>query len=298
MLRGVDDVGGDPEHAAVHVRRAARQRDERGARAGQPVRHLVDRAVAAEGDHDVVALERGVAAQLGRVPLALRVDGLDLVAALERVDDELLEPHGHRRRVRVDDDQHPPGRHRAPERRGIGQPLERGRLGGGNHHKWDTSLLPALRERPASAAAAMRQDARGDRRHHRPGRGDGRRRGARGRRRHRAAGRLRGGRVPGHQRRRRGARRAAGPPRRAGRADALGRHGLDRGPRPAVGHALQRPRGARHGGRRVGDRRAARRAARAAARGAGAHAGTRAGATPAPRPGGRSGSPTSRAPRC
>ena len=57
---------------------------------GEPVRGLVDGAVAAERDDDVVALVRGGLAELDRMALALGVDRLDLEAALERVDDELL----------------------------------------------------------------------------------------------------------------------------------------------------------------------------------------------------------------
>jgi hypothetical protein len=58
------------------------------------------------------------------VPAALGVHRVDLVAALQRVDDEVLEPIGHRRRVRVDDDQHPLGLRGALERRHVGHSLE------------------------------------------------------------------------------------------------------------------------------------------------------------------------------
>ena len=107
VLRGVDDVAADAEHPRVDVGRAARQAREWRVGAGEAVGGLVDRAVPAEGDHHVVALAGCLAAELRRVPGALRVDRLDLVAALERVDDQVLQPVGHRRRVRVDDDQHP-----------------------------------------------------------------------------------------------------------------------------------------------------------------------------------------------
>ena len=92
---------------AEDVRRAARQAGQRRVRADEAVGGLVDRAVAAEGDDDVVALRGGLAGQLGRVVLRLGVDRLDGVAALERVHDEVLEPVGDRRRVRVDDHEHP-----------------------------------------------------------------------------------------------------------------------------------------------------------------------------------------------
>ena len=75
--------------------------------AGEAVGDLVQRAVAAEGDDDVVAALAGLAADLDRVVLRLGVDRLDVVAALKRVDDQVLEPVGDRRRVGVDDDQHP-----------------------------------------------------------------------------------------------------------------------------------------------------------------------------------------------
>jgi hypothetical protein len=78
------------------------------------------------------------------VPLALRVDRGDVVAALERVDDEVLEPVRHRRRVRVDDDEHALGHGRALERGDVGQPLE-GRGFGDGHRDLNTSGAPPLR---------------------------------------------------------------------------------------------------------------------------------------------------------
>ena len=107
VLGRVDDVVGDPERAADDVGRAARQHGDGDVGAGEPVGDLVQRPVAAEGDDDVVAAVAGLAPDLGRVALRLGVDRLDLVAALERVDDEVLEPVRDRRRVGVDDDQHP-----------------------------------------------------------------------------------------------------------------------------------------------------------------------------------------------
>ena len=91
VLGRVDDVAGDAEHLAQHVRRAAGQAGHRRRAAGQPVGDLVDGAVAAEGDDDVVALLRRLAAQLGRVAARLRVDRLDLVAAVQRGDDEVAQ---------------------------------------------------------------------------------------------------------------------------------------------------------------------------------------------------------------
>ena len=108
VLGRVDEVAGDAEHLAEHVGRAARQAAQRGGGAEQAVGGFVDRAVAAEGDDDVVALVRGLAAELGRVAARLGVDRVDLEAALQRVDDEVAQAVGDGRRVRVDDDQHPP----------------------------------------------------------------------------------------------------------------------------------------------------------------------------------------------
>jgi hypothetical protein len=92
VLGGVDHVVGDPEHLREHVVRAARQDGERRLRAGEPVGDLVDRAVAAERDHDVERLAERGGDQLGRVPAVLGVDRLDVVATLECVDDQVLEP--------------------------------------------------------------------------------------------------------------------------------------------------------------------------------------------------------------
>ena len=99
--------------------------------AGEAVRDLVERSVAAEGHHDVVPALPSLAADLDRVVLGLRGHRLDVVAALQRVDDEVLEPIGDRRRVRVDDDQHallrrpPPGA--VGRRLGAGRCLSRDR---------------------------------------------------------------------------------------------------------------------------------------------------------------------------
>src|SRR6185312_7647677 len=65
-----------------------------------------DRSVATERHHHVVALRRGLAAQLGGVVAGLGVHGVDVIAPAQGVDDEILQAVGDRRRVRVDDDQH------------------------------------------------------------------------------------------------------------------------------------------------------------------------------------------------
>ena len=135
VLGRVDDVAGDAEHLAEDVRRAAGQVGERDVGADQAVGGLVDRAVAAERDDDLVALLGGLADQLGRVPLALGVERGDVVAALERVDDERAQAVGDRRRVRVDDDEHLAPVGRVAQREGLGQALEgvEGRCG---HKGW------------------------------------------------------------------------------------------------------------------------------------------------------------------
>ena len=96
VLGRVDDVAGDAEHLAQDVRRAAGQAGDRRGAAGEAVGDLVDGPVAAEGDDDVVALAGRLAAQLGRVAARLRVDRLDLVAPVQRGDDEVAQPRRHR----------------------------------------------------------------------------------------------------------------------------------------------------------------------------------------------------------
>jgi hypothetical protein len=107
VLCRVDDVVGDAQRAANNVGRAAWQHRYRYVGPGQSVDHLVQRSVAAEGNDDVVAVIAHLAPDLGRVVLGLGRDRFDLEAPLEGVDHEVLESIRDRRRVRVDDDQHP-----------------------------------------------------------------------------------------------------------------------------------------------------------------------------------------------
>ena len=88
VLGGVDDVVRDAERAADDVRRATRQHRHRDARAREAVGDLVEGAVAAERNDDVVLADARLAADLDRVRPCLGADGGDVVAALERVDDE------------------------------------------------------------------------------------------------------------------------------------------------------------------------------------------------------------------
>ncbi len=107
VLGRVDDVVGDAEGATDDVGRAAGQHRDWNVRAGEAVGNLVQGAVAAEGDDDVVSVIAYLAADLSGVVLRLGGDGLDLVTALQRIDDQVLEPVGDGRRVGVDDQQHP-----------------------------------------------------------------------------------------------------------------------------------------------------------------------------------------------
>ena len=106
VLGGVDHIIGDAERPADHIGRSAGKDGDGHVGPGQPVGHLVEGSVAAKGDDDVVAAVAGLPADLDGVLRGLGVDRLDVVAGLERVDHEVLEPVRHRRGVRVDDDQH------------------------------------------------------------------------------------------------------------------------------------------------------------------------------------------------
>ena len=164
VLGGIDDVAGDPEHLAEHVRRAARQAAQGGRRAEQAVRGFVDGAVAAERDNDVVVLVRRLAAELGGVAARLGVDRVDLEATLERVHDEVAEAVGNRARVRVDDDQHAPagGRPRELEVVGARRGVMFAYAGGAAHGKGYTAAQPALpgRRGPELEGSAARCGAR------------------------------------------------------------------------------------------------------------------------------------------
>ena len=108
VLGGVDDVVGDAESAGrprwssrrAGPRRARRCRRGRSRPRSACRRRRRRRRCRSPPSRASRQISRGVVLRLGR-------DGLDLVAALERVDDQVLEPVGDRRRVGVDDDQHP-----------------------------------------------------------------------------------------------------------------------------------------------------------------------------------------------
>ena len=131
VLGRVDHVVRDPERARPDVGGAAGQGGERRARAHEAVGRLVHGAVAAERHDHVVALDRCLAADLGRVAALLRVDRLHRVARAERVDHEVAQPVRHRRGVRVDDDEHA-SLGRAVREQSLGQTLRalEGSIGG------------------------------------------------------------------------------------------------------------------------------------------------------------------------
>ena len=154
VLGRVDDVAGDAEHLAQHVRRAAGQAGDRRRAAGEAVGDLVDRPVAAEGDDDVVALAGRLAAQLGGVAARLRVDRLDLVAPVQRGDDEVAQPRRHRGRRRVDDHEHLLALHGRAEGGGLGEADER--LERGHYSQ------PRLRKNQSMPASSATIDADDD----------------------------------------------------------------------------------------------------------------------------------------
>ena len=83
------------------------QHAEGGVGAGDPGRHLVERAVAAEADDDVDVAPGGVGGEAGGVAAAVRLDELDLVVAGEAALHDDGVARRHRRRERVDDEQDP-----------------------------------------------------------------------------------------------------------------------------------------------------------------------------------------------
>ena len=143
VLGGVDHVVRDPERARPDVGGAAGQGGERRAGAHEAVGGLVHGAVAAEGHDHVVALARGLAADLGGVAALLRVDRLDRVARSERVDHQVAQPVRHRRGVRVDDDEHA-SLGRAVGEQALGETLRALEGSVGGHEVINTSSRPGL----------------------------------------------------------------------------------------------------------------------------------------------------------
>src|SRR3954468_18249030 len=89
VLGRVDDVVRDPQGAADDVGRTPGQHRDGNVGSGESVGDLVEGAVTAEGDDDVVAVVLDLAADLGRVVLRLGRHRLDLEAPLQRVDYEV-----------------------------------------------------------------------------------------------------------------------------------------------------------------------------------------------------------------
>jgi hypothetical protein len=63
--RGLDGVDGDSQRASHHVCAPSGKDPERNSRGHETLSHLVDRAVAAEGEHRVEAAIRSIARQFG-----------------------------------------------------------------------------------------------------------------------------------------------------------------------------------------------------------------------------------------
>ena len=153
VLGGVDDVGRDSQHAAVDVGSPTGEAAQCRARAGEPVGRFVDGAVAPEGHDDVVALARGLAAQLGRVIAGLGVDRVDVITAPQRVDDQILEPIRDRRGVRVYDDQHPFARSAVGQRESRLEASER--VSGSGGHGATQSPTPRVHCRYALGSVSL-----------------------------------------------------------------------------------------------------------------------------------------------
>ena len=109
---GGDRIVGQPDRAGEDVRRSAGEHPERGVGAGDPGRHLVERAVAAEPDDDVDVAPGCVEGEPCGVPTAVRLDEFDLVIPRETSLHDDRVARRDRRREGVDDEQDaqaPPG---------------------------------------------------------------------------------------------------------------------------------------------------------------------------------------------
>ena len=105
QVDGGDGIVGQADRAGEHVRRTAGQDPEGGVGAGDASRHLIERAVATEGDDDVDVAPGGVGGEAGRVAAPVGLDQLDRMVAGEAAlhDDGIARRHG--RGERVDDEQ-------------------------------------------------------------------------------------------------------------------------------------------------------------------------------------------------
>ena len=88
LAGGLDRILGRPDGAGEHVRRAARQRGQRGRAPGQAVGGLVQRAVTAEDDDRVEVLGGGVLGQPGGMAAPARFRHLDVVVGGQRLADD------------------------------------------------------------------------------------------------------------------------------------------------------------------------------------------------------------------
>ena len=105
QVDGGDGIVGQADRAGEHVRRTAGQHPEGSVGAGDASRHLIERAVATEGDDDVDVAPGGVGGKAGRVAAPVGLDQLDRMVAGEAPlhDDGIARRHG--RGERVDDEQ-------------------------------------------------------------------------------------------------------------------------------------------------------------------------------------------------
>ncbi len=112
----LDRIVGQAERAGEDVRRAARDHAERGhpvvhAVGQQAVDDLVDRAVAAEGDHRVGAVAHRPAGQRGGVAAVAGLLDLEVGRAGQRVGQHVALVRRRGRGARIDDDENPHGLH-------------------------------------------------------------------------------------------------------------------------------------------------------------------------------------------
>ena len=105
LLGRGDGIVGQADAPSEHVRRAAGQDRQRGARAGDAGGHLVDGAVATEGHDHIDAAARRVLREAGGVAAPAGLDDLHVVLLRQRLVDEDGVAGGDRRGERVDDEQ-------------------------------------------------------------------------------------------------------------------------------------------------------------------------------------------------
>jgi len=110
--RGCQRVVRKANRASEDIGRATGQHRERSVAAGESGGGFIQRAVTSEGRHHVHTTPCCISCKAGRVPTAIGLDHLDVMSAgsAERTVHEHRVAGRHRRRERVDNEQHP---HRA-----------------------------------------------------------------------------------------------------------------------------------------------------------------------------------------